>query len=347
MGPGGGFIQAGGLHTVDGPLVVAGHYERSFEAIYAWYSLINGLLRARSLSIGIGSVSQTGGTNDIASDLVLAMGGAARSSYYLSGGRLNTYNTIVNYPPTIFSFNVGFRQDGGLHSIIGKLDLSGPASPFTIGPGVPVHYTLTGGELIVDNIRVSTNAIFRHTGGTINQSGVLTLAGGNWESAAGTHQLGILELGAAPTNSSLTLSNAATTLRFTSSGLRGWASDARLIVHNWRGSTNGGGLHRIIFGMGPSGLNAQQLAKIRFRDPLGLPPGDYAARILSTGEIVPILRPPVSYTRNGNQLIWQWPAGWTLQTATNISGPFSDVNASTSYTTSTRSDAQRYYRLRQ
>lgn len=339
---GGEFFQSGGAHLVDGVLTVAGQEERAFERVYAGYSLSNGLLRARSLNVDFARFWQAGGTNDIAGDLVLHRDGVAVSSYYLSGGRLNTYNTIVNP-----SYHGGLTQSGGIHTVIGRLDLPGPASPFTIGPSVPVLYVLSGGQLIVDDIRVSTNAIFRHTGGTINQSGVLTLAGGNWESAAGNHQLGILVLGAAPTNSSLTLSNSATTLRFTSSGLVAWASDARLIIQNWRGSTNGGGLHRIIFGAGPSGLNAQQLAKIRFRNPLGLPAGDYAARILSTGEIVPVPRPPVSYTKNGNQLTLQWPAGWTLQTATNISGPFSDVNASSPYTYSTASGAQRYFRLRQ
>lgn len=340
---GGTFFQSGGNHLVDESVTVAGQEgESAFERLYADYRLSNGLLRAQTLIIDFARFVQSGGTNDIAGDLVIEREAIAESSYHLSGGRLNTYNTIVNP-----SFHGGFTQTGGLHSIIGRLDLLGPAAPFTIGPSVPVLYALSSGQLSVDDIRVATNAIFRHTGGTINQSGILTLAGGNWESAPGDHQLGILALGSAPTNSSLTLPDPATTLRFTSSGLMAWAPDALLMIHNWRGSTNGGGMHRIIFGAGPSGLNASQLAKVRFRNPAGLPAGDYGARILSTGEIVPASRPPVSYARNGNQLTLQWPAGWTLQTATNISGPFVDVNSSGSYTTSTSADPQRYFRLRQ
>ena len=341
---GGEFVQSRGMHLSDGDMTLRGEYERAYEPIYATYRLSNGLVRARSLGIYISDFWQWDGTNDIAGDLVLQSewGGVAHSSYHLGGGRLNTYNTTVM--PT---YQGGFWQGGGSHTIIGTLNLPG-GTAFSL-PSNPsfVFYNLSGGQLIVDDIRVSTNAIFRHMGGTINQSGILTLAGGNWESAAGNHQLGILVLGAGPTNSSLTLSDSATTLRFTSSGLVAWASDARLIIKNWRGSTNGGGLHRVLFGIGASGLNAQQLAKIRFRNPFGMPAGDYAARILSTGEIVPVSRPPVSYTRNGSQMVLQWPSGWTLQTATNISGPFSDVNATTSYTTSTASGAQRYFRLRQ
>jgi len=130
-------------------------------------------------------------------------------------------------------------------------------------------------------------------------------------------------------------------LRFT------WTADARLIIRNWHGSTNGGGQHQVILGFNASGLAGQQLAQIRFRDPAGLKAGDYSARILSTGEIVPVPRPPVSYSRNKNQLVFNWPAGWTLQTVTNIAGPFSDVNASSPYTSSSTSAAQRYFRPRQ
>jgi hypothetical protein len=341
---GGGFSQSGGTHLIDEALTLRGEYERAFEPIYAGYSLSNGFLRARTLGIYIAGFSQTGGTNDIAGDLVLEreFGGAAHSSYYLSGGGLNTYNTIVN--PTSHG---GFTQSGGVHSIIGTLDLRDSSGPFSLSPSLPVLYTLLAGQLIVDDIRVSAHAIFHQTGGTINHSGFLTLAGGTWESGPGANPFGVLVLESGPTNSSLVLPDSTTSLRFAASSSAAWASDARLLIHNWRGSTNGSGMHRVIFGTSPSGLSPQQLAQIRFRNPAGFPVGDYSARILSTGEIVPVSRPPISHSRNGHQLVLQWPSGWTLQTATNISGPFSDVNASNSYTNSTASGAQRYFRLRQ
>jgi hypothetical protein len=339
---GGQFFQSSGTHSIDEALTLAGQYDRNFEPFYADYSLSNGLLRARTVSVGFARFSQAGGTNDIAGDLVLQREDVAVSSYYLSGGRLNTYNTIVNP-----SFNGAFYQSGGIHTIIGTLALPGPAERFTIGPSVPILYRLSGGQLAVRDIRVSTNAIFQHTGGTISNSGFLTLAGGHWESAPGTNQLGVLVLESAPTNSSLTLSDSSTVLRFPSSLHFSWSPDARLIINNWRGSTNGGGMHQVIFGFNTSGLSPQQLAQILFRNPAGLPAGDYGTRILSTGEIVPGLRPPVSYSKNGNQLVLQWPSGWTLQTATNIAGPFSDVNTSSPYShTISTSDAQRYFRLR-
>src|SRR5437867_3002105 len=68
--------------------------------------------------------------------------------------------------------------------------------------------------------------------------------------------------------------------------------DARLIVQNWRGSTNGGGLPSD-FWIQHLGSSPQQLSQILFRDPAGLQLEDYSARILSTGEIVPAPRTPL------------------------------------------------------
>ena len=212
-------------------------------------------------------------------------------------------------------------------------------------------YTLSAGELIANNIRVSTNASFRHTGGTLSQSGTLTLAGGQWQSATGQHQLGALRLDASGTNSSLVLNDNATTLRFANSAGISWESAGLLIIHNWRGSTNTGGPHRIFFGRNESGLTAQQLAQIRFRNPAGFATGDYSATILNTGEIVPLEPtgpgPSISYQARPGQLTLQWPSGYTLQTATNIVGPFEDVNTNSPYTLDTASDPQRYFRFRQ
>ena len=55
---------------------------------------------------------------------------------------------------------------------------------------------------------------------------------------------------------------------------------------NWNGSPNGGGKHQVFFGSNASGLTAQQLSQIKFKNPAGST-GTYPATILSTGEIVP------------------------------------------------------------
>jgi hypothetical protein len=176
-GGNGNFAQAGGFHRVDGPLAIAGFYGRSFTPFTARYTLSGGVVTARSLNIDFGTMSQSAGTNQVSGDLMIGLKAAMspRSFYNLGGGTLSTSNTFV-----IDSANGSFSQSGGTHGVDKLLEIVG--SPFAAGPG----YTLSAGELIINNIRVSSNAVFMHTGGTLSHSGTLTLEGGTWQSAMGS-----------------------------------------------------------------------------------------------------------------------------------------------------------------
>jgi hypothetical protein len=337
-GGNGHFAQAGGLHQVDGPLAVAGFYGRSFTHFDAQYTLSGGVVTARSLNIDFGAMSQSAGTNQISGDLVIGLKDAfsPRSFYNLNGGTLSTSNTFID------SANGSFRQNSGAHGIDNLLEITGFAERGGAG------YSLSAGELSVKDIVVSANAVFRHTGGTLSHSGTLILASGTWESAPGEQRFGVLKL-ASNTNSNL-LTNSPTVIRYANSAAAPWDVAATLLVHNWQGSTNGNGSHRIIFGSNETGLTSQQLAQIRFRNPAGLPAADYAATILNTGEIVPLeptgRGPAISYQRSVGQLRMEWPAGYTLQTSTNITGPFEDVNATSPHSVDTTSDPRRFFRFR-
>lgn len=335
----GNFAQSGGLHRVDGALALAGFFGRSFTPFDARYTLSGGVVTAHSLSIDFGAMSQSAGTNQISGDLVigLTLPFSPRSFYILGGGILSTSNTFV-----LDSAKGSFRQSGGTHAVGNLLEISG-----SLGPG----YTLSAGKLIAPDIRIGSKSIFAHVGGTISNRGTLTLSGGRWQSATGEHHLGGLKLNASSTNSSLVLDDNATMLRFANSAGISWESAGSLIIHNWRGSTNTGGPHRIVFGTNESGLTAQQLAQIRFRNPAGFAAGDYSATILNTGEIVPLEPtgpgPSISYQASPGQLRLEWPSGYTLQTATNIVGPFEDVNTNSPYVLETTADPQRFFRFRQ
>ena len=84
-------------------------------------------------------------------------------------------------------------------------------------------------------------------------------------------------------------------------------------------------LHQIYFGTNRYGLTPQQLSRIRFRNPERFPAGDYPARLRRTGELVRASRPVLTVARAGQNLHLQWPDGYTLQIATNVLGPFSDL----------------------
>src|SRR5262249_1409605 len=66
-----------------------------------------------------------------------------------------------------------------------------------------------------------------------------------------------------------------------------WSNGVSLTFSNWNGTLNGGGTNRIYFGSDATGLTAVQLQQVQFHNPAGVPPGNYVARILPTGEIVP------------------------------------------------------------
>ena len=89
-----------------------------------------------------------------------------------------------------------------------------------------------------------------------------------------------------------------------------------LVIDGWNGDANGGGKHQVLFGSNASGLTPQQVAQIQFRNPAGMN-GLFSARILASGEIVPVAPSNLQATRIGGTLSLQWGAGWVLQSATN------------------------------
>ena len=133
-------------------------------------------------------------------------------------------------------------------------------------------------------------------------------------------------------------------VRFANSSSVAWSNQAGLLIANWNGSPNGGGNHQVYFGSTSSGLTAQQLSEIQFKNPSGLN-GTFPARILSTGEIVP--GQILLSQRSGNSLVLQWGSGSVLQSATNVMGPWQDVSGATSPYTISFAGPQRFFRIRQ
>jgi len=103
-----------------------------------------------------------------------------------------------------------------------------------------------------------------------------------------------------------------------------------------------------MFGNNSSGLTPAQLRQMVFVNPAGFPAGAYPAQILDTGEVVPVQRPMLLFSRNPNGLILNWSSGFVLQGATNVQGPYSDVtNATSPYTNLGFQLPRQFFRLRQ
>jgi len=86
-------------------------------------------------------------------------------------------------------------------------------------------------------------------------------------------------------------SDSTSILRFADSHSSDWDLAATLFILQWSGDLAGGGTEGLFFGTDATGLTGDQLTRIRFLDPLGLPPGNYDARILDTGEVMPLPEP--------------------------------------------------------
>jgi hypothetical protein len=329
-------------------------------------------------SFGVGDVVQTGGT-DNAGNITMGVGG-----YTLEGGVLTASNlALPTVSDRIGSFGSSFSQSGGFFSsgsvtMNGVVDnglqpatytLSGgelqtPTISMTLGlfnqtggtnsVGVITlntssSYDFTNGQFIANNIQVAPQSTFVHAGGSFGGLDNILLAGGGWVERTAGEQLGQFQLG---TNSSSTLNlpSGSCALRFADSSAVLWASGVRLTIQNWSGSLTGGGSQQVLFGTSASGLTAQQLSQVQFSNPAGLATGTYSARILSSGEVVPnqLISARIAFSQQGNNLLLTWPVGWTLQSATNVLGLYSDVAGATSpFTNNVTLKPQQFFRLRQ
>ncbi len=339
----GHFVQSGGIHdagsiSLNGYITHAGRSMDQMAIHVGFYSLSNGMLRSRGLSVR-GGFSQSGGTN-----LAGALGIYDGGTYVLSDGELATSNTFVcGFIAGAYSCSGsgGLTQRGGRHSIENALSV-----------GTYGGYQLEEGLVVAPSITVNAHASLRCTRGVISNSGTFTMAGGAFVPGNGPHRLGQLELVEngqeitpwpcrAPTNS-LVLSGStnAYDVQFADSSDVSWSGAIKII--GWAPDSS----QRLFFGTHAEGLAEAQLLKVIFVNPAGWQPGEYAARILDTGEVVPAMRPLLGMTRDSHGLALSWPGEYDLFSATNLLGPFLKVDAAASRATNQFNAPQQFFQLR-
>lgn len=204
-----------------------------------------------------------------------------------------------------------------------------------MGSGVlTVNGVYLRGSLTIGTEPFNPPALFLNHG-LINFGGTLSV--GATENSMG--QLGL------STNGTINLESSALVVRFADSSTLDWDPNSRLTIAGWNGAYSGGGSNQIYFGNSSGGLTLSQLSQVRFSNPAGLLAGTYPAKILGTGEVVPA-QAAIQFTRNGSTLSLTWPSGWFLQSAMYVTGPYSDVEATSSYEVDITSP-QQFFRLRQ
>jgi hypothetical protein len=344
----GTFEQWGGWHTNAGT-EVAGDTFPNWEIRTGSFTLGGGTLITPSITVERGNFVQSAGTNTVSGNVGIGIGNAW-STFTLTGGVLTDLNTSVDAssPATPGTGHATFNQNAGTHIVTNLLRLSGePPSAFHPQHGISAYF-LGGGQLTVPNIQINDGATFNHNGGTLTTSGLLNIAWGAWTENTSGQQFGQLLLSApAGSNATFSLPSSGSTcvVRFANSSSVVWSNQAIFLIANWNGSLNGGGNDQVYFGSNASGLTASQLSQVQFKNPNGLN-GNFPARILSTGEIVPG-RILLSHTSPGNNsMVLEWGNGSVLQSATNVFGPWQDVSGATSPYTVSFTGPQRFFRIR-
>jgi len=324
----GPFYQYGGFHTVTNTLTLFGYADPYGNGDhFPFYGLYGGNLVASSLDVeSFSEVSQTGGTNTVGT-MTLYEG-----MYYLAGGELATVNTAL--VEIGFGSTPYFFQGNGMHAT-SLLSIDNAAL-----------YVLSGGTLTASNVQLHGTLTVSNnlSPSVLNNPGSFDLAG-VLQISSTTQHLGAAILSG---NAQIQFGSGPVLLGFNASAQANWNPAAILSVTNWSGSTNGNGLDQLTFGTNAAALTLAQLRQIVFVNPSGFAPAQYLAKILSSGEVVPAPNPPLFWQLANGQLIITWFGQPTLQSATNVGGPYIDVSgASSPYTNNLGQFPRQFFRLRQ
>lgn len=334
--------QNGGSHVITNTLFIAGSSANGFSTDPATYNLNGGTLSAGMIELdadeGDSVFAQSNATNTVG------------TFYAHSEGYFLSHNTFVDLTSGTLSCSNYTTDDGGGHLnqsggdliVTNLLDFGGSrdvGAPYLFY-GI---YAFTGGTVTASNINMGGNWIIGDgTTNRITNPGFFSLSHMLQISNA-VEQLGRFILAS---NATIDLAGSASRLSFANSSGETWAAGQALVIADWNGNPSGGGAEQLIFGADASGLTSEQLSQIEFHISTNV----YVAKILNTGEVVPNLAigPSIALSQQGNNLVLTWPAGWTLQSATNASGPFSDVpDATPPFTNDMTAGPQQFFRLRQ
>lgn len=202
-----------------------------------------------------------------------------------SSGQSVTFNGALSGSSTVTKQGAGSWVIGG--------STGNTYSGGTVINGGTVTLNKTSGNAIAgSSITLNSGSLILNNDNQIGNSTNLTLAGGNFYANDKSDVLGSLTLS---TTSTLDLGSDlgdGSTLAFSDSSGNAW--NGSLYITGWTGDAEGGGLDQLIFGNSSSGLTSSQINSIYFVNPWGTT-GIYEARILGSGEVVPVLPEPSTY----------------------------------------------------
>ena len=338
------FSQSRGIHTNLTTILLSAP-EGSNSA--SMYSLRDGLLVSSRIDIPGGYFAQNGGTNQAQRISIAHRGVYANvagsvgeictnhaqelvindfGSYSMSAGaQLWTSNTTVQFGSPTFSVFLGH------HHVENRLLIDSGGKYFLYSGTLGARFiTLDGGG----------GLILADGGGIITTNDTVFMRSGTITVAYGDHQFGALRV---PGGGDIDFPTAGpNALRFVNAGYTDGGLNAELRIRHW---TPGG--DHLYVGNNPSAITPDQLYLTHFIDPEGYPPGTYAARVTSNGEIVPVEFRPLGFTRSQNGLILTWADNtYGLYSSTNVVGPYQPVFGATSPYTNSFTKPQEFFIVR-
>jgi autotransporter-associated beta strand protein len=284
---------------------------KQFQSFNGTVSIAQGsFLRFSSTSLNNGgdnTLFEVLGTLNTRNNGAVALGGLSGNGNLTMGtaGGINqnvTYTIGAKGIDTVFSgvISDGDTTNGKRVAIVktgpGVLALTGAniyTGTTTVNAGTllvgnqPVDPTVSGSINGTTAVNVAGGVFQLGHSDVVNNLANVTLSGGTFSTQGFDEQVGFLTLAG-----SAFLDLGATgdsVLRFENSSADVWTGS--LSITNWSGSTAGGGVDQLFFGVDNTGLTASQLALVQFLNPAGFDPGTYGAQILPTGELVVVPEP--------------------------------------------------------
>lgn len=233
----------------------------------------------------LGPLSFTGGTAQSRAGVLTLNGN-------VTGNASSTMATVSGNLSLGASTRIFNIAEGGAHPDMNvTASISGGASGLIkTGTGT---LQISGANSYTGETDLQQGTLLLGASDRFHDSAPLRLSGGSFATAGNSEDLGTLTLAA---NSIIDLGAGSSVLQFDASQSIGWTGGTFLTIANWSGSTSGGGTDRVIFGSADTALTSSQVAQIRFLDPFGAGSGLIAARILPTGEVVPIPEPATVFS---------------------------------------------------
>lgn len=299
-------IANGGIQkSGDGTLVLSGNNTYAGTTTVSGGTLNTRTASALGSTTG-GTVVQSGGALEVQDGIAIGNETLTLAgSGILNGGALRSVSGDNSWAGAInLSADSTIASDSGSLTLTGTLNNGGTLLTVSGAGDISVQNVISGAggltkegagtltfsaaNTFTGQLTVSDGTLLLGANNVIASTVDLALDGGTLNTGGNSQNLATLSLSS---DSTIDLGSGASILQFSDSSAAVWGGGLVLTINSWSGSRHGAGIDQFYIGSDDSGLTEIQVGQIRFFNPAGFDPGLYEARLLPTGEIVPVPEP--------------------------------------------------------